>query len=59
MASETPVETTNLDESSVTMLDILNDQKYLEDTTNAVLGGSDSNNCSYSKVRRQLQKTGY
>ncbi|XP_039437567.1 putative E3 ubiquitin-protein ligase UBR7 [Culex pipiens pallens] len=37
-----------LDESSVTMLDVLNEQNELEAESDAVLGGSDEKNCTYA-----------
>lgn len=36
---------------SVTMLDVLNDEKEMEDETAAVLGGSDEKNCTYIQVK--------
>lgn len=39
-----------LDESSVTMLDVLNEQNELEAESDAVLGGSDEKNCTYALV---------
>lgn len=35
---------------SVTMLDVLNEEKEIEDETAAVLGGSDEKNCTYNQV---------
>ncbi|XP_055683187.1 putative E3 ubiquitin-protein ligase UBR7 [Lutzomyia longipalpis] len=44
-----------LDDSSVTMLDVLNEEQKLEEESLAVLGGSDDKFCTYSKgyVKRQ------
>lgn len=39
----------NLEESSVTMVDVLNEQAELEAESDAVLGGSDEKNCTYSE----------
>lgn len=36
-----------LDESYVTMIDVLNEEEKLEEDANAVLGGSDDKNCTY------------
>lgn len=43
------------DENSVTLQDILDQEQELQDDANAVLGGSDDNNCTYEQgyVRRQ------
>lgn len=38
------------DTSYVTMPDILQEQEELEETSRAVLGGSDEKNCTYTKV---------
>uniref|UniRef100_A0A1B0D1C4 Uncharacterized protein n=1 Tax=Phlebotomus papatasi TaxID=29031 RepID=A0A1B0D1C4_PHLPP len=48
-------ENPTLDESSVTMLDVLNEEQALEEESLAVLGGSDDKFCTYSKgyVKRQ------
>lgn len=43
-------ENPTLDESSVTMLDVLNEEQALEEESLAVLGGSDDKFCTYSKV---------
>lgn len=37
------------EDNSVTMLDVLQEEKELEDDANAVLGASDDKNCTYSK----------
>lgn len=34
----------------VTMMDVLQEQENFEEDANAVLGGSDDKNCTYSKV---------
>ena len=47
-----------LDESSVTMLDVLNEQNELEAESDAVLGGSDEKNCTYAQVRRNRFRCG-
>lgn len=39
------------DESCVNLFDILKEQEEEEATVMAVLGGSDENQCTYSKVR--------
>uniref|UniRef100_T1IMN0 Putative E3 ubiquitin-protein ligase UBR7 n=1 Tax=Strigamia maritima TaxID=126957 RepID=T1IMN0_STRMM len=43
------------DENSITMVDVLEEEKELEDDANAVLGGSDDQNCTYPQgyVNRQ------
>lgn len=48
-------ECADLDESSVTMVDVLEQQTAAEEDAHAVLGGSDDNECTYSRgyVRRQ------
>lgn len=38
-------------ERVVTMMDVLQDQVDFEEDANAVLGASDDNNCTYSKVK--------
>lgn len=38
-------------ENVVTMMDVLQDQVDFEEDANAVLGASDDNNCTYSKVK--------
>lgn len=38
------------DDSSVTMLDVLQVESQLEEDAYAVLGASDDQNCTYSKV---------
>jgi len=38
------------DDSSVTMLDVLQVENQLEEDAYAVLGASDDQNCTYSKV---------
>lgn len=38
------------EEQGVTMLDVLEEEQDLEQDANAVLGGSDDQNCTYSKV---------
>ena len=40
-----------MDDSSVTMLDVLNNENQLEEESEAVLGGSDAKNCTFSKVK--------
>lgn len=41
------------EENSVTMVDVLQDEKDLEDNVRAVLGACDENNCTYNKVSYQ------
>lgn len=38
------------EENSVTMLDVLQEEKELEDDANAVFGSSDDKICTYGKV---------
>lgn len=45
-----PASSRQPDDSSVTMLDVLNNEKELEEETAAVLGGSDEKNCTYDQV---------
>lgn len=42
------------DDSSVTMLDVLQVENQLEEDAYAVLGASDDQNCTYSKVAMLL-----
>lgn len=42
------------DDSSVTMLDVLQVESQLEEDAYAVLGASDDQNCTYSKVASPL-----
>lgn len=51
--SDKLVESTE-DDNSVTMLDVLQVENQLEEDAYAVLGASDDQNCTYSKVVRQL-----
>lgn len=57
MASENKTVTEDADmsecdgENVVTMMDVLQDQVDFEEDANAVLGASDDNNCTYSKVK--------
>lgn len=44
----------NDDMEVVTMVDVLKEEQDLEDDANAVLGGSDEKNCTYTKVRNIL-----
>lgn len=41
-------------EKVVTMMDVLKEQEDFEEDANAVLGGSDDKNCTYSKVKLNL-----
>lgn len=50
--AETTVE--NIEENSLTMLDVLQEENQLEEDANAVLGASDDKNCTYSKVNLPL-----
>lgn len=51
---QTSEEKENTDENTLTMVDVLKEEEKLEEDANAVLGDSDQNNCSYSKiVKRQ------
>ena len=40
----------NVEDAAISMVDILKEQEELEDDANAVLGGSDSKNCTYLMV---------
>ena len=42
------------EESGVTMVDVLQDEQDLEDDANAVLGGADDKNCTYSQGKTNL-----
>ena len=42
------------EESGVTMVDVLQDEQDLEDDANAVLGGADDKNCTYSQGKTKL-----
>lgn len=42
--------TEDADTSYVTMEDVLKEQEDLEETSRAVLGGSDEKNCTYSQA---------
>ena len=51
MSSEKPSGSMMEDEeNSVTMLDVLQEENALEEDANAVLGASDDQHCTYSKV---------
>lgn len=39
------------EDTTVSLQDVLEEDKHLEDTANAVLGDSDDTKCSYSKVQ--------
>lgn len=41
-------------EKVVTMMDVLQEEQDFEDNANAVLGGSDEKNCTYSQVKTNL-----
>ena len=38
------------EEDSMSMLDVLQEEKQLEEDADAILGGSDSSQCTYSQV---------
>lgn len=38
------------DDSGITMIDVLEEEQELEEDANAVLGGSDDQNCTYPSV---------
>lgn len=44
------------EDNSVTMLDVLQEERELEDDANAVLGASDDKNCTYGKVSHETLK---
>lgn len=43
-------EDSNLDQSSLTMMDILEEQEALQEDAEAVLGAGDDEHCTYNKV---------
>lgn len=45
------LDASNLDESEVGLFDLVKDAEEEEATVLAVLGGSDENQCTYSKVK--------
>lgn len=46
----TDTEANVMDDSSVTMMDVLKQQEKLEEESAAVLGGSDEKSCTYERV---------
>ena len=38
------------EEETVSLLDVIHEEKELQDAANAVLGGADDSNCTYSSV---------
>lgn len=46
----TSIQENNEEMEVVTMVDVLNEERELEEDANAVLGGSDAKNCTYSEV---------
>lgn len=48
--SEAQESTDDYESNGITMVDVLHEEQKLEEDANAVLGDSDQNNCSYSKI---------
>ena len=44
------VHTNNEGEETLSLLDVIEEEKELQDAANAVLGGADDSNCTYSSV---------